>query len=833
MSSYIQNIAAYLKSNGIISSRQKFIYEYVSLQHDLSLKEYLFKILKAKNPKTLTERVYKQFIENDDQNIKKMIKKCFVIYDRFSRKAKLKFFYRWKSNSEAMKCLSQTKKEIIFQKKTLNKIPKVRKQRKLSLSNTNSTQTNATNNNSSIFMSKHINTEKLYEDYKLKENYLNALSIFYQIKEGEKYTFHPKTNRKNNTINSSFVKEETYKPIHKHNKSCSNFTNNSSTINFEEAPTKTLVSNNYSTLRQTNSFREGLFENRMPSRRVNNDLVEYKNLSRTCTNCNNYDHSNRRYSNNIVSNNINSYNVLESNHHKLEEDKQNYMINSIPTAKGFIYTSNSTCKNNNLINGKNKETEKSVGESFEKKAHNQTATTTTGNLKKKYSFGSEHNSFQSAKQHFEMIKSPTNFYMNSKEAFKAKLKRNPTNKNGGYPFNEFHTQKNYTNDNINMEYFKENNNLLYNSKMNNNTMVLNGEAKYQRNNILNLNSKTEKMDTQSSKRNLHQNTTFNTYTNNLIGKMVGYNTFKTNNINHSGTIRTSKNYCNSNNFRNLTKKYNVLSDVQEKDTKTKRSEINSNTSSNEFMQYNILSRGLMHAGNNTTRIPMANSDITFKLYTNSNSQNSQNAKADKSNGLNKPADLKQNVKKFTNIRNTQNNAINGIKSPSLTGNGSIKKKLVVNNTGTSSTRKLMQISNNNMPSTTNLSSKENTNFYNIINNSNVKLSNPTSSTNNNSFAKVQYKNTGNFTISSNFTSPKYVSVPASMGKITSPDLLVEKNEEYDGTEGVKERAVFDMESGKFSVIAAYPQDTHITLQSLTDEKIMNLASQLVKEEEDD
>ena len=35
---------------------------------------------------------------------------------------------------------------------------------------------------------------RLYEDYKYKDCYLNSLKLLYQLKEGENYTFHPNTN---------------------------------------------------------------------------------------------------------------------------------------------------------------------------------------------------------------------------------------------------------------------------------------------------------------------------------------------------------------------------------------------------------------------------------------------------------------------------------------------------------------------------------------------------------------------------------------------------------------------------------------------------------------
>ena len=66
---------------------------------------------------------------------------------------------------------------------------------------------------------------RLYEDYKYKESYLQALKLLYQIKESENYTFHPNTNKSffSNYNNESFLLNN---KINKYNRQKRNFFQN-------------------------------------------------------------------------------------------------------------------------------------------------------------------------------------------------------------------------------------------------------------------------------------------------------------------------------------------------------------------------------------------------------------------------------------------------------------------------------------------------------------------------------------------------------------------------------------------------------------------------------
>ena len=101
-------------------------------------------------------------MENDIIKLKKVVKKLLLFYSRRLKMKKLYYFQNWRNN-------------ILFVKeKKILKTP--------------------------------IKTSlRLYNHYKFKESYLEALKLLHQIKEGDNYTFQPKIN--NNNIYMTFKTE--------------------------------------------------------------------------------------------------------------------------------------------------------------------------------------------------------------------------------------------------------------------------------------------------------------------------------------------------------------------------------------------------------------------------------------------------------------------------------------------------------------------------------------------------------------------------------------------------------------------------------------------------
>ena len=106
-------------------------------------------------------------MENDNIIVKKLLKKLLIFYTRNIKIKKLDYFQKWRKNILYLQRpkLKQTKSYHLPSKKYL----------------------------------------RLYEDYKFKETYLEALKILYQIREGDNCPFHPVIN--NNKCYMTFKTE--------------------------------------------------------------------------------------------------------------------------------------------------------------------------------------------------------------------------------------------------------------------------------------------------------------------------------------------------------------------------------------------------------------------------------------------------------------------------------------------------------------------------------------------------------------------------------------------------------------------------------------------------
>lgn len=114
----------------------------------------------------ISDNIFSRYIESDNSKIKLILKKIILIYSKFLKRKKLKFFYKYKSN-------------VIRPKPIINK-PKIEKNIISSYKGTKKTKV----------------YERLFNDSILKQQMLDNLLFKYLMNEEEKYTFNPKINKK-------------------------------------------------------------------------------------------------------------------------------------------------------------------------------------------------------------------------------------------------------------------------------------------------------------------------------------------------------------------------------------------------------------------------------------------------------------------------------------------------------------------------------------------------------------------------------------------------------------------------------------------------------------
>lgn len=108
--------------------------------------------IKSLSPFKLSKSIFNHYIYLDNQHIKSLLRSLITIHIRRTRLIKIKAFTKWSVTIKKYK----RKKRIVSAQRT---------------------------------------SERLYNDYKDKENYLQLLKILYHYKEGEDCTFRPKTNK--------------------------------------------------------------------------------------------------------------------------------------------------------------------------------------------------------------------------------------------------------------------------------------------------------------------------------------------------------------------------------------------------------------------------------------------------------------------------------------------------------------------------------------------------------------------------------------------------------------------------------------------------------------
>ena len=154
--SYV-DFSKFLENQGIIKSKYKFLENFSKCNQLLTIREFLAGFIKSSDKNNLSNQIFKKYVDYDDVHIKNIFKKLNLIKIRMNKKIKVKYLHLW------------LKKCYIIN----NNFISLRNKNKLNLNSKN----------------------RLYDDYKYRNNYLNILNIISSIKEGEKSPFKPKVNK--------------------------------------------------------------------------------------------------------------------------------------------------------------------------------------------------------------------------------------------------------------------------------------------------------------------------------------------------------------------------------------------------------------------------------------------------------------------------------------------------------------------------------------------------------------------------------------------------------------------------------------------------------------
>ena len=283
----------FLKENGIFSNELEYIMNYYKYNNQLNMKQFINQKLKEISPYFLSNNFFKNFVKNDDKKIISNLLKIFNIYHRNLKQIKFSYLYKWlikankikinNNNNNSNKIKSKSQRNILFHKniKQLN-----------------------------------LNTDRLYEDYKFKELYLNNMNVLNQFTEGNKCTFQPYiNNNSNNYYINTLIKNK--------NNNSENFRFNS--VNNIRRHTN---NNNYSIDKLNN----------------NNSIETFSDYNQTISNYNNNKNYNNKYKKRI-------YNTITNNNYNDDIYKNNIKHNNLIFKN---YSKYNLSKNSNYIDEKKK-----------------------------------------------------------------------------------------------------------------------------------------------------------------------------------------------------------------------------------------------------------------------------------------------------------------------------------------------------------------------------------------------------------------------------------------------------------------------------------------------
>ena len=154
--SYV-DFSKFLENQGITKSKYKFLENFSKCNQLLTIREFLTGFIKSSDKNNLSKQIFKKYVDYDDVHIKNIFKKLNLIKIRMNKNIKIKYLHLW------------LKKCFIID----NNFISLRNKNKLNLNSKN----------------------KLYDDYKYRNNYLHILKLISSIKEGEKSPFKPKVNK--------------------------------------------------------------------------------------------------------------------------------------------------------------------------------------------------------------------------------------------------------------------------------------------------------------------------------------------------------------------------------------------------------------------------------------------------------------------------------------------------------------------------------------------------------------------------------------------------------------------------------------------------------------
>ena len=283
----------FLKENGIFSNELEYIMNYYKYNNQLNMKQFINQKLKEISPYFLSNNFFKNFVKNDDKKIISNLLKIFNIYHRNLKQIKFSYLYKWlikankikinNNNNNSNKIKSKSQRNILFHKniKQLN-----------------------------------LNTDRLYEDYKFKELYLNNMNVLNQFTEGNKCTFQPYINNNNNNYYINTL-------IKNKNNNNENFRFNS--VNNIRKHTN---NNNYSIDKLNN----------------NNSIETFSDYNQTISNYNNNKNYNNKYKKRI-------YNTITNNNYNDDIYKNNIKHNNLIFKN---YSKYNLSKNSNYIDEKKK-----------------------------------------------------------------------------------------------------------------------------------------------------------------------------------------------------------------------------------------------------------------------------------------------------------------------------------------------------------------------------------------------------------------------------------------------------------------------------------------------
>ncbi len=154
--SYV-DFSKFLENQGITKSKYKFLENFSKCNQLLTIREFLTGFIKSSDKNNLSKQIFKKYVDYDDVHIKNIFKKLNLIKIRMNKNIKIKYLHLW------------LKKCFIID----NKFISLRNKNKLNINSKN----------------------RLYDDYKYRNNYLHILKLISSIKEGEKSPFKPKVNK--------------------------------------------------------------------------------------------------------------------------------------------------------------------------------------------------------------------------------------------------------------------------------------------------------------------------------------------------------------------------------------------------------------------------------------------------------------------------------------------------------------------------------------------------------------------------------------------------------------------------------------------------------------